>query len=120
MDKIDKKSPETIDVVAEVESLSAEIKDMAVDLAIYLARAQHSATELKSLEPDFIRLINGSVKVVAQLGQIVKSARQKDKIVYELPEPGRSRDQVETRLKSILDQCSRLSAFLERTKKILD
>jgi len=106
-------------IVEQVDDLGEEVKALAIDLAIYLAKAkaQGNREELNRLEPDFISLVNGAVKVVQQLSLIVNAAKATSS---GAPPDLRGRgpggkDQIEIRLRSILDQCARIQIWLERT-----
>lgn len=106
-------------IVGQVDDLGEEVKALAIDLAIYLAKAkaQGNREELNRLEPDFISLVNGAVKVVQQLSLIVNAARSTstgDRPEISSRGPG-GKDQIEIRLRSILDQCARIQVWLERT-----
>ena len=106
-------------IVEQVDGLSEEVKALAIDLAIYLAKAKADGNreELNRLEPDFISLVNGAVKVVQQLSLIVNAAKTtstgNDAAIRARESVGK--DQIEIRLRSILDQCARIQVWLERT-----
>ena len=106
-------------IVEQVDDLGEEVKALAIDLAIYLAKAkaQGHSDELNRLEPDFISLVNGAVKVVQQLSLIVNAAKANASAnPPDLSGRGPTgRDQIEIRLRSILDQCARIQVWLERT-----
>jgi hypothetical protein len=107
-----------LQLVDQVDALNEEVKVLALNLAIYLAKAEGNSEQLARLEPDFIRLVNGTVKVVRELAVVINAARNlehgEDNIV-----PGTiPADQIEIRLRSILDQCSRILNSLARTGKL--
>jgi len=70
-----------------VDALGEQTKDLALNLALYLAKikARKSSEKLRRMEPEFIRLVNGTVKVVQELTVILKAARHKEKMIYEPP-----------------------------------
>ncbi len=107
-----------LNLVSEVDGLSETVKTLALNLAIYLAKvkSQKNSTELNRLEPDFIRLVNGTVKAVGDLALILDAARNSEKMVFEPPTGEASRDHIETRLQMILEQCSAILGSLNRTK----
>lgn len=99
-----------LELLVQVDALSEEVKGMALNIALYLAKArseQGSAT-LDRLEPEFIRLVNGTVRVVADLTNILNAARNSETMVYEIPSGQGTRDHIEQRLQSILSQCKSL------------
>ena len=98
----------------QVEYLNEEVKTMALNLAIYLAKAKNNSKELKQMEPDFIRLVNGTVKVVQDVARILNAANSLDGKVPELSKSPSGRDQVEIRLHAILDQCWKLNKSLSK------
>ena len=56
-------------IIDEVDSLAEQVKDLALNLALYLARARAGSGggTVNRLEPQFIRLVNGTVRVVREL-----------------------------------------------------
>ena len=103
-------------VVDQVDSMSEEVKVLALNLAIYLAKAKPNSKRLHQLEPEFVRLVNGAVKVVQEITRIINAARNAETMTYEV-ESGRGvSDQTEIRLRSILDQCGRIISALSQTE----
>ena len=102
-----------IDLVEQADALNEEVKGLALNLAIYLARAKSSSEEINRLEPEFIQLVNGTVKAVQELGVLINAARSKETMVFDIPSGGRTGpDRMETKLRTILDQCARIMASL--------
>jgi len=58
------------------------------------------------------------VKVVQQLALIINTARNYEQGVFDSPSGALSAGQVEDRLRSILDQCSRILSSLSKTGKL--
>lgn len=110
--------PQEPSIINEVDMLGEQVKTLALNLAIYLAKvkSEKNSTELNRLEPDFIRLVNGTVKAVGDLALILDAARNSEKMVYEPPTAEASRDHIETRLQMILEQCTHILGTLNRTK----
>lgn len=108
-------SDRRLNLVDQVDGLAEETKVLALNLAIYLAKAKSDSEELSQLEPDFIRLVNGTVLVLQEIGRIVSAARNMETMVYDVPSGSFRRDQIELRLRSILDQCGRIMTSLSRT-----
>ncbi len=104
-------------LVDQVDALNEEVKVLALNLAIYLARAKGTSEHLTRLEPDFIRLVNGTVKVVRELAVVISSARNPEQGRLETSVRTTLPDQLEIRLRSILDQCSRIINSLSDTGK---
>lgn len=118
MDRITRKRKKNLDMINEVDSLNEEVKTLALNLAIYLAKAKANAgaDKITRLEPEFIRLVNGTVKVVQELTYILNAARNEEIMVYELPSEDIQVDNVEFKLQNILNQCSRLMEILSQSK----
>ncbi len=110
--KIDEFQPIDPTVVEKVDDLNEEIKVLALNLAIYLARAKGRSAALSRLEPDFIQLVNGTVKVVQELAGIINAARNMETMVNDLADHAPGSDPLEKRLKEILAQCSRIMEVL--------
>jgi hypothetical protein len=74
-----------------------------LNLAINLARNKSQAVELAHLEPEFTRLINGSVEVIREVASIIRSFRNEEKMVYTPPSESDKLDRIETSLNEILN-----------------
>ncbi len=105
-------------LIQRVDALNEEVRVLALNLAIYLARAKSGSQKLSRLEPDFVRLVNGTVTVVKEIGHIINAARNSETLAYEVPSGTLGRDQIEVRLRSILDQCGRVMSALSKTNDI--
>lgn len=112
------KNEEKLDLIDQIDSLSEEVRILAVNLAIYLAKTKAESEELSQLEPDFIRLVNGTVAVLQEIESIIAAARNMEMMVYDVPSGKFHRDQIEIRLRSILDQCGRIMTALGKGEKI--
>lgn len=99
-----------LDLLASVDNLSDEVKALALNIALYLAkaRADKGSTTLDRLEPEFIRLVNATVRVVTDLTGILNAARNNEVMVYEIPSGRIPHDHIEKRLQAILSQCGSL------------
>ena len=97
-----------IDIVAYAEELNEEVKEIALNLAIYLAKRKKGSEQLSKMEPEFIRLVNSAVKVGQELSVIINAAKNKEKMVYDVPSGKMNSDQLETKLTSILSQCRQI------------
>jgi len=104
-----------LNLVDQVDGLSEEVRVLALNLAIYLAKAKSASEELSQLEPDFIRLVNGTVLVLQEIGRIISAARNAETMVFSVPSGEMRRDQIELKLRSILDQCGRIMTALSRS-----
>ncbi len=101
-------------VVNRVDDLSEDVKDLALNLALYLAKVKASgeSEEIVRLEPEFIRLVNGAVKVVQELAIILSAARNEEVMAYE-PQSGRLiKDHIERKLENIVHQCNTILSSL--------
>jgi hypothetical protein len=117
---LEKKHQRELKMIDDVDNLSSEVHTLAVNLAIYLAKikAQTRSEELNRMEPEFIRLVNGTVKVVQEMTMILNAARNMERMIYEPPSGKISQDRIETRLRDILNQCSDILGTLTQTKDL--
>lgn len=104
-----------LQLIDQVDALNEEVKVLALNLAIYLARAKGGSEQLHQLEPDFIRLVNGTVKVVQDLALVINAARNREQNVDDVQTHGLRTDQIEVKLRSILDQCNKIMSSLSKT-----
>jgi len=102
-----------------VESLGDETKDLALNLALYLAKAKGSSEQLSRMEPEFIRLVNGTVKVVQELATILKAAKDQEKMIFEVPTGRIAKDQMETKLEEIVRQCNQILASWAQSQDLM-
>ena len=107
---MDKKAIQDIDheVVEQVDTLNEEVKVLALNLAIYLARTKGHSDKITKLEPEFIRLVNSTVKVVQELAQVIDAARNLEPVPEPINVGGVLKDPLEVRLKLILQQCAQV------------
>ena len=114
MDRATRKRKKNLEMINEVDALNEEVKTLALNLAIYLAKAKANqvSDKINKLEPEFIRLVNGTVKVVQELTYTLNAARNNETMVYELPSGNLEMDNVEFKLQAILKQCANLMAVL--------
>jgi hypothetical protein len=90
------------DLVCQVDDLADQVKMLALNLAITLARRKDEISDLTLLEPDFTRLINGSVNVIREITEILRSMRiEEDAPVTHPAESGELR-RIENSLNEIL------------------
>ena len=102
-----------IELVEQVDALNEEVKGLALNLAIYLAKAKSASEEINRMEPEFIQLVNGTVKAVQELGVLINAARSQETMIFDIPSGRRQGpDRIETKLRAILDQCARVMASL--------
>ena len=116
MNQTDKKQAAN-ELINEVDELNEEVKSLALNLAIYLAKAksQFPAAGLDRLEPDFIRLVNGTVKVVQEMAGLLTAARTgltDPRAADETPVD----DALELKLRSISEQCRKIQRRLEESQ----
>ncbi len=97
-----------IDIVEYVENLNEEVKELVLNLAIYLAKQKKDSEQLSKMEPDFIKLVNGAVKVGQELSLIINAAKSKEIMVYDVPSGKLQSDRLESKLNLILGQCNQI------------
>jgi len=86
----------------EVSQLADKVKTLSLNLAINLARKKNEASELAVLEPEFTKLVNGSVKVVKEVAIILKAFKNEEKMVYSPSDTDRNLERIEGSLNEIL------------------
>lgn len=117
---VKEKQQRELELVDQVDYLSDEVKTLALNLAIYLAKVK-AATKTEALnrmEPEFIKLVNGTVKVVQEMTLILNAARNMERMIYEVPSGTLEQDRLEVRLRSVLDQCGSILSSLQQVKEI--
>ncbi|MFZ1683371.1 MAG: hypothetical protein WAU88_04480 [Candidatus Zixiibacteriota bacterium] len=109
-----------LELVEQVDFLSDEVKTLALNLAIYLAKVKAAArTEaINKMEPEFVKLVNGTVKVVQEMTLILNAARNMERMIYDVPSGQMEQDSMEVRLRGILGQCETILGSLRDAKEI--
>ena len=109
-----------LDLLETVDALSEQTKDLALSLALYLAKAKarKASEKLKQMEPEFIRLVNSTVKVVQELTVILNAARHDEKMVYD-PPSGQVADHIQTKLEAVAQQCDRILEALQQSRQLM-
>ncbi len=112
---------EALELLETVDALNEDTKDLALNLALYLAKAKASGNseQLKQMEPEFIRLVNGTIKVVQEITYILNAARNKEKMVFQLPSGQVTRDHIEDKLESVAQQCMRIQETLAQVTDVV-
>ena len=107
-----------LEMLDQVDQLNEQVKALALNLALYLARVKGSSDELSRLEPEFMRLINGSVKVVQEVALIISAARNAEIMAFDVPSGVSRSDRIEIKLNSILQQCQEIMRTLAKETDI--
>lgn len=117
---VDRKHQRSLNLVDEVDGLGEEVRVLALNLAIYLAKvkSQTQSDRLNRMEPDFIRLVNGTVKVVQEMTMILNAARNMERMIYDVPSGQITQDRLEMRLQAIVAQCTDIMQSLSGTKEL--
>ncbi len=97
-----------VTIVEKVDRLSEEVKMLALNLAIYLAKAKPNSKRINEMEPDFVRLVNGTIKVVQEIAQLIAAARHSETMVYDVPSGTVPFDHIGIELQSLLYQVGRI------------
>ena len=93
-------------LIETVDKLNENVKQIAVDLALYLAKVKKDSQVVNKLEPQFIRLVNTTIKVVQEIAVVIRAASDNENVQYHLPSGRGIKDQVEVKLNSIMEQCA--------------
>ena len=121
MEKRRKTEDSVPDILVEADELSEQVKTLALNLAIYLAKlkSRTRSEHLDRLEPEFIRLVNGTVKVLREVAAVLNAARNRDRMAWEIPSGRYGKDQIEVKLHGILEQCTRVLDSLNQARDMI-
>ncbi len=101
-------SEKEFNLIEHVENLNEEVKELAFNLAIYLAKQKKDSEQLSKLEPEFIQLVNGAVKAGQEISLLINAAKSKETMVYDVPSGRFQSDHLENKLNSIIEQCRQI------------
>ena len=101
----------------QLDTLAEEVKMLALNLAINLARSKHEIAELSYLEPEFTKLINGSVEVIREITTMMRAFRNEEKMVYTPTRDSSHPDKIEASLNEILEKSQDIIEAIALMKK---
>jgi len=101
----------------QVDYLSDQVKMLALNLAINLAKAKQDVQELAFMENEFTKLINGSVEVIREVNGILKVFRNEDKMVYQPPSQSGKLDRIEKSLNEISELSKNILEIISGIKQ---
>lgn len=105
------------DWTSQIDHLADEVKMLALNLAISLAKSKQQIKELSFMEPEFTRLVNGSVEVVKEITGIMKAFKNEDRLVFSPQKDSRSLDRIETTLNEIHSLSQKVLYTISEMKK---
>lgn len=103
--------------VDNVNSMAEQVRILALNLAINLAREKKNIKELTFLEPDFTQLIYSSVDVIKEISVILKAFQNEEKMIYAPPSSSGKLDHIETSLNEILNLSQNVLKIITRIKE---
>ena len=103
--------------VDNVNSMAEQVRILALNLAINLAREKKNIKELTFLEPDFTKLIYGSVDVIKEISVILKAFQNEEKMIYSPPSSSGKLDHIESSLNEILNLSRNVLDTISRIKE---
>ncbi len=103
--------------VDNVNSMAEQVRILALNLAINLAREKPNIKELTFLEPDFTKLIYGSVDVIKEISVILKAFQNEEKMIYAPPMSSGKLDHIESSLNEILNLSRNVLEVITRIKE---
>ncbi|MFH2036166.1 MAG: hypothetical protein ABIJ45_07175 [Candidatus Zixiibacteriota bacterium] len=101
----------------EIDLLTDQVRTLALNLAVSLARSKNEIKELTILEPEFTKLVNGSVEVVKEVSAILKTFRNEEKMVYDPSSNSGKLDRIESSLNEIHDLSKKVLNAINTIKK---
>jgi hypothetical protein len=109
--------PDRIDsvrIIKQADALTEEVKALALHLAVYVAKAKADSSQVSRLEPEFMKLVNGTVKVVQELAILIRTAGNAESSAFSPSTDSPESSDLESRLRTILDQCRSILTSLEK------
>jgi len=103
-------------LITKVEHLNEEVKSLALNMAIYLAKIKKDSKTISSMEPEFIRLVNSTVKVVQDLTVIIEAAKNPNNGNSVGSSTYKMTEHLESKLNSIVAQCQEIIETLEHKR----
>lgn len=105
---------DSVRIIKQADFLTEEVKALALHLAVYVARVKAESSQVSRLEPEFMKLINGTVKVVQELAILIRTAGNADNSNVSPAANSPHSSDLEHRLRTILEQCRSILITLEK------
>lgn len=105
---------DSIRIIRQADALTEEVKALALHLAVYVAKAKADSSKVSRLEPEFMKLVNGTVKVVQELAILIRTAGNAENSATSPSAYISQSSDLETRLRAILEQCRSILVSLEK------
>jgi len=109
--------PDRIDsvrIIRQADALTEEVKALALHLAVYVAKVKAESSKVSRLEPEFMKLVNGTVKVVQELAILIRIAGNAENSAISPSTNSSESSNLEGRLRTILEQCRSIIVSLEK------
>lgn len=103
--------------VASIDSMAEQVRILALNLAINLAREKKNIKELIFLEPDFTKLVYGSIEVIKEVSVMLRAFQNEEKMVYAPPTSSGKIDHIESSLNEILNLSRNILKVIARIKE---
>jgi len=89
--------------ISRVNSMAEQVRILALNLAINLAREKENIRELTILEPEFTELVHNAVEVIKEVTIMLRAYQNQEKMVYSPPASSVKLDRIESSLNEILN-----------------
>lgn len=89
--------------IARVNAMAEQVRILALNLAINLAREKDNIRELSILEPEFTELVHSAVEVIKEVTVMLRAYQNKEKMIYSPPSSSVKLDHIESSLNEILN-----------------
>ncbi len=101
----------------QVNCLTQQVKTLALNLAINLAKSRDDIKDLTFMEKEFTQLIGGTVDVLKEVTQILNVYRNESRMVYDPPSSSDKLDRIEGSLNEILSLSHNILEIIASIKK---
>ncbi len=108
----EKNYEEEFELLERVDFLNEQVKTLATNLAVCLSKIKSKAPEIGRMEPDFVRLVNNTVKIVQEISVIIEVARNHDNQTSHIRAANINTDRLENKLEAILSQCGEIMEMM--------
>lgn len=69
----------------QTELLADEVRLLAINLAVAVAKVQHRERSLRDLEPQFAELIRGANEIAARVTDVVRAFQSQKTMIWSVP-----------------------------------
>ena len=95
-------------IIKRLDNVNDEVKQLAMNLAMFLSEKKNSSQKLSVLEPECINMINSTIKAAQEISHILNTAANNPDPEFQTDNDIKKAEELEHRLHMLLTQCQQM------------